>query len=141
MTSKNIDAPLQKAISLSPGSAAVYNSSIAQLCSSRRPIKWTTALMRSAMRRQRPQSTPTTAGDGTRWVSHMLISIRTTQANSALRQAFALFKAKGDQNAMQAVDKQYTSLNGANNSLMTGQGVNEKTNQPGQGGNYQGGGS
>lgn len=138
---KDIDAPLQKAISLSPGSAAVYNSSISQLL-----LQQTTDKVDHSADAQRYAQAATTADPNYGWGWYSLgiayaDQHKNTQANSALRQAFALFKAKGDQNAMQAVDKQYTSLNGANNSLMTGQGVNEKTNQPGQGGNYQGGGS
>jgi len=51
-----------------------------------------------------------------------------------LRKDFDLFKAKNDQNGMQVVNKAYTDLNGKDNSLMTGAGRNEKTNQPGSSG-------
>ncbi|GEM_PF-1759949 len=137
---KNVDAPLQKAISLSPSSAAVYNSSIAQLLLQPTPDK---ADHSADALRYADAATKADPNYGWGWYSLGIAYAdqhKNTQANSALRQAFNLFKAKGDMTAMQAVDKQWTSLNGANNSLMTGQGVNEKTNQPNQGGGYQNGG-
>jgi TonB family protein len=131
---KNIDAPLQKAISLSPGSAAIYNSSIAQLLLKQTSDK--TDHSADAVRyAQAATKADPTYGWG--WYSLGIAYAdqnKKDQANSALRQAFTLFKAKGDQNGMQQTDKQWTQLNGKDNSLMSGQGVNEKTNQPGQSG-------
>ncbi|HXW52121.1 MAG TPA: TonB family protein [Candidatus Acidoferrales bacterium] len=129
---KDIDAPLQKAISLSPGSTAVYNSSIAQLLLNQTADKvdHSTDALRYA-----DAATKADPNYGWGWYSLGIAYAdqhKNDQANSALRTAFNIFKAKNDIASMQTVDKQWTALNGANNSLMNGQGVNEKTNQPGQ---------
>jgi len=131
---KNIDAPLQKAISLAPANAAAYNSSIAQLL-----LSQTTDKADHSADAQRYAETATKLDPNYGWGWYSLgiayaDQNKKDQANSALRQAFSLFKAKNDQNAMQTVDKQWTQLNGKDNSLMNGSGVNEKTNQPGSGG-------
>lgn len=131
---KNVDAPLQKAISMAPGNAAVYNSQIAQLL-----LNQTTDKADHSADAQRYAESATKADPNYGWGWYSLgiayaDQNKKDQANSALRQAFNLFKTKGDQSAMQTVDKQWTQLNGKDNSLMSGQGVNEKTNQPGQSG-------
>jgi TonB family protein len=131
---KDIDAPLQKAISLSPSSAAIYNSSIAQLL-----LQETSDKVDHSVDAQRYADAATKADPNYGWGWYSLgiayaDQHKQSQANSALRQAFDLFKAQNNQAAMAAVNKQYQSLNGTNSSLMNGQGVNEKTNQPGQGG-------
>jgi TonB family protein len=131
---KSIDAPLQKAISLSPANAAAYNSAIASLL-----LSPTSDKVDHSVDAQRYAEAATKADPNYGWAWYYAgiayaDQNKKDQANSALRQAFNIFKSKGDQSGMQTVDKQWTQLNGKDNSLMNGQGVNEKTNQPGQSG-------
>jgi TonB family protein len=131
---KGIDAPLQKAISLQPANAAAYNAQIAALLLGATADK---ADHSSDAQRYAEASTKADPTYAWGWYYEGISYAdqhKNDQANSALRQAFNLFKAKGDQNGMAIVDKQWVALNGKNSSLMNGQGVNEKTNQPGQSG-------
>jgi len=129
--SKSIDAPLQKAISLSPNSSAAFNTAISQLLLNATPPDLADA------QKYADAATKADPNYASGWYSLGIAYAdqnKKDQANSALRKAFDLFKAKNDQNGMQVVNKAYTDLNGKDNSLMTGAGRNEKTNQPGSSG-------
>ena len=128
---KSIDAPLQKAVSLSPNSAALYNSQIAQLLLGVTPPSLQDA------QRYADAATKADPNSASGWYTLGVVYADQSKkdlANSALRKAFDLFKAKNDQNGMQVVNKAYMDLNGKDNSLMTGSGRNERTNQPGSSG-------
>jgi len=129
--SKSIDAPLQKAISLSPNSAAAFNTAISQLLLNATPPDVADA------QKYAEAATKADPNNASGWYSLGITYAdqnKKDQANSALRKAFDLFKAKNDQNGMTVVNKAYTDLNGKDNSLITGAGRNEKTNQPGSSG-------
>jgi tetratricopeptide (TPR) repeat protein len=129
--SKSVDAPLQKAISLSPNSAAAFNTAISQLLLSATPPNLADA------QKYAEAATKADPNNASGWYSLGIAYAdqnKKDQANSALRKAFDLFKAQNDQNGMAVVNKAYTDLNGKDNSLMTGAGRNEKTNQPGSSG-------
>lgn len=131
---KSIDAPLQKALSMSPNNAASYNAAVAQLLLQASGSK--TDYSSDAMR----YADTATKADPNYAMGWYALGIsyadqnKKDQANSALRKAFDLFKAKNDMNGMQFVDKAWQQLNGKDNSLMSGPGHSERTNQPGQGG-------
>ena len=129
--SKSIDAPLQKAISLSPNSSAAFNTAISQLLLNATPPDLADA------QKYADAATKADPNYASGWYSLGIAYAdqnKKDQANSALRKAFDLFKAKNDQNGMTVVNKAYTDLNGKDNSLITGAGRNEKTNQPGSSG-------
>lgn len=127
---KSTDAALQKAISMAPGNAALYNATIAQLL-----LNATTDKENHSTDAQRYADAATKADPNyaAGWYA-LGISYadqgKKDPANSALRKAFDLFKAKNDQAGMEFVNKAFMQLNGKDNSLITGQGRNEKTNQP-----------
>ncbi len=128
---KSIDTPLQKAISLQPNSAATYNTAIAQLLLGVTPPPLADA------QKYADAATKADPNNASGWYALGIAYADQSKkdlANSALRKAFDLFKAKNDQNGMQVVNKAYTDLNGKDNSLITGSGRNERTNQPGSSG-------
>lgn len=130
---KNIDAPLQKAIALAPANAAAYNATIAQMLLSATTDKQDYSADAQRYAQAATQADPNYAMG---WYSLGIAYAdqrKTDQANSALRKAFDLFKAKNDMANMQLVDKAWVQLNGKDKSLLNGSGVNERTNQPGQG--------
>ncbi len=127
----SIDAPLNKAVALAPGSAALYNSNISQLL-----ISASTPKQDLYTDAQRYADAATKADPNYGWGWYTLgiayaDAGKKDQANSALRKAFDLFKAKNDKGGMDATNQQFMALNGKDNSLITGAGRNERTNQPG----------
>jgi len=131
---KSINAPLGKAIALSPDSAALYNANISGLLlqSSTAKVDLTPDALTYA-----DAATKADPNYGWGWY-YLGVSYgdqqKKDQANSALRKAFDVFKAKNDQAGMDATNSQFISLNGKDNSLITGSGRNERTNQPGTSG-------
>ena len=125
----SIDDPLNKAIALSPGSASLYNTTIAQLligASSSSGDRLGDAA------RYADAATKADANNAWGWYTLGIVYAdqqKKDQANSALRKAFDLFKAKNDQNGMQATNQQFMTLNGKDNSLITGSGRSQNTNQ------------
>jgi TonB family protein len=128
---KSADAALQKAISMAPSNAGLYNATLAQLF-----LNATTDKEDHSADAEKYASAATIA-DPTYAMGWYALGIayadqhKKDQANSALRKAFDLFKAKNDEQGMEFVDKAFVQLNGKDNSLLTGSGRNEKTNQPG----------
>lgn len=126
-----VDSALQKAIAAAPANNALYNTSIAMLYLNQTNDK--TDHSAEAVR----YAQAATVADPNMANAWYALGIayadqkKKDQANSALRKAFDLFKAKNDAGGMDAVNKAYMALNGKDQSLMTGKGVNEKTNQPG----------
>jgi TonB family protein len=124
-----IDDPLQKAIALSPGSAALYNTTIAQLL-----IQASSSNNDHLGDAGRYADAATKADENSAWAWYTLGIVyadqqKKDQANSALRKAFDLFKAKNDRNGMDATNQQFMTLNGKDNSLITGSGRSQNTNQ------------
>jgi TonB family protein len=129
---KSIDAPLQKAIAMAPGNASVYNSGIAQLLLQKTSdnVDHSADALKYA-----DAATKADANNAMGWYT-LGISYadqkKKDQANSALRKAYDLFKARNDQAGMTFVNQAYMNLNGKDSSLMTsGFGKNQPTPQPG----------
>jgi TonB family protein len=113
--SKSIDAPLQKAIGLMPSNAALYNSNIAQLL-----LNATTPALADAQK-YAEMATKADPNFASGWYALGIAYADQNKkdlANSALRKAFDLFKAKSDQAGMTVVNKAYTDLNGKDSSLI-----------------------
>lgn len=125
----DIDAALQKAIAATPSGAAIYNTQIAnQLLNPGNKTDHTNEAVRYAQ-----AATTADPNLGAAWFALGIAYAdqkKKDQANSALHKAFDLFRAKNDQIGMDNVNKAYMQLNGKDSSLMTGKGINEKTNQP-----------
>ncbi|MBV8204594.1 MAG: TonB family protein [Candidatus Eremiobacteraeota bacterium] len=124
---KSIDGPLQKAIALSPGSAALYNTTISQLL-----IGTNSSDRLGDAARYADAATKADPNSAWAWYTMGIVYAdqqKKDQANSALRKAFDLFKAKNDQVGMNATNQQFMTLNGKDNSLITGSGRSQTTNQ------------
>jgi TonB family protein len=137
---KSADAALQKAISMAPSNAGLYNATLAQLFLNATTDKEDHTADAEKYAEAATKADPTYAMG---WYSLGIAYAdqrKKDQANSALRKAFDLFKAKNDQAGMEFVDKAFTQINGKDSSLITGSGRNEKTNQPGSLGPGGGGG-
>jgi TonB family protein len=120
------DTALQRAVSTAPANTAIYNTNIAMLFlqTADHPgdaVKYALA------------ATTADPNMANAWYALGIAYADTSkkdQANTALHKAFDLFKSRNDQSGMDAVNQAYMKLNGKDQSLMTGKGVNEKTNQP-----------
>jgi TonB family protein len=137
---KSADAALQKAVSLAPSNAALYNATLAQLF-----LNATTDKEDHTADAEKYADAATKADPNyaMAWYSLGIAYAdqkKKDQANSALRKAFDLFKAKNDQSGMEFVNKAWVQINGKDNSLISGAGTSEKTNQPGNLGPGGGGG-
>jgi len=125
------DAALQKALAAAPANAAIYNTNIAMLflqtTSDKTDHSGDAARYALAATTADPNMANAWYALGIAYADQK----KKDQANSALHKAFDLFKAKNDPAGMNAVNQAYMQLNGKDQSLMTGKGVNEKTNQPG----------
>ena len=128
---KSIDAPLQKAVALSPASAALFNSNVSGLLLQASSAKQDYS---SDALRYADVATKADAQYGWGWY-YLGIAYadqnKKDQANTALRKAFDVFKSKNDQSGMQQTNQQFMALNGKDNSLITGGGRSERTNQAG----------
>lgn len=126
---KAADAALGKALAMAPSNAGVYNSALArmmlQASTDKQDFSGDAVRYGEAATKADPNNANSWYVLGIAYADQHKKDL----ANSALRKAFDLFKAKNDQSGMMAVNKQYTALNGKDNDLMTGQGRSERTNQ------------